>query len=134
MKTSLWIAALATIGALYAQDISGDWQGTLKAGPREFRLIMKIEKGSTGGWNGLLFSIDQVPDRGVGITANSVTLEGSTLKFTINAARATYEGKVSADAASIQGTWTQGSPYHLKFQHATPEVPGKIHRRTVCSL
>jgi pimeloyl-ACP methyl ester carboxylesterase len=124
---TLWIGALATmlVGALYAQDISGDWQGTLKAGPREFRLIMKIEKGANGGWNGLLFSIDQVPDRGVGITANSVTLEGSTLKFTINAARATYEGKVSADGASIKGTWTQGQPLPLEFQRATPESAWK---------
>jgi pimeloyl-ACP methyl ester carboxylesterase len=125
MRTTLWIGALAAIGALYAHDISGDWQGTLKAGPREFRLIMKIEKGANGGWNGLLLSIDQVPDRGVGIPANSVTLEGSSLKFTINAARATYEGKVSADGASIKGTWTQGQPLPLEFQRATPESAWK---------
>src|SRR5215472_9430074 len=114
MRTTFWIGAQATIGALYAHDISGDWQGTLKAGPREFRLIMKIEKGANGGWSGLLFSIDQVPDRGAGITANSVTLEGSTLKFTINAVRATYEGKVSADGTSIEGTWTQGQRLPLE--------------------
>ncbi|HKX00113.1 MAG TPA: alpha/beta hydrolase [Bryobacteraceae bacterium] len=125
MRTTLWIGALATIGVLYAHDIGGDWQGTLKAGPRQFRLIMKIEKGASGGWNGLLFSIDQVPDRGVGITANSVTLEGSTLKFTIDAARATYEGEVSADGASIKGTWTQGQPLPLEFQRATPESAWK---------
>jgi non-heme chloroperoxidase len=121
MRMTLWIGALATIGALYAQDITGDWQGTLKAGPREFRLVVKIEKGASGGWSGLLFSIDQVPDRGAGIPANSVTLEGSTLKFSIDAARATYEGKVSADGVSIKGTWTQGQPLPLDFQRATPE-------------
>jgi len=125
MRMTFWIGALVTIGALYAQDISGDWQATLKAGPREFRLIMKIEKGPNGGWNGSLFSIDQVPDRGVGITANSVMLEGSTLKFTINVARASYEGKVSADGASIRGTWTQGQPLPLEFQRATPESAWK---------
>ena len=33
-------AALAMLaGALYAQDIAGSWQGTLKAG-RDFRLIV----------------------------------------------------------------------------------------------
>ena len=121
MRTTLWIGALATIGALYAQDIGGDWQGTLKAGPRELRLVVKIEKAANGGWSGLLFSIDQVPDRGVGIPANSVTLQGSNLKFSINVARATYEGKVSADGASIKGTWTQGQPLPLDFQRATPE-------------
>ena len=125
MRMTLWIGALATIGALYAHDISGDWQGTLKAGPREFHLIMKFQKEAGGGWNGMLFSIDQIPDRGVGIPANSVTLDGSTLKFTINAARAAYEGKVSAEGASIQGTWTQGQPLPLEFQRATPETAWK---------
>src|SRR5579864_4773622 len=121
MRTTLWIGALAMIGALYAQDIGGDWQGTLKAGPRELRLVVKIEKAANGGWSGLLFSSDQVPDRGVGIPANSVTLQGSNLKFSINVARATYEGKVSADGASIKGTWTQGQPLPLDFQRATSE-------------
>jgi pimeloyl-ACP methyl ester carboxylesterase len=118
---TLWIGALATIGALYAQDISGDWQGRLQAGPQELRLIVKIEKGNSGGWNASLLSIDQIPDRGVGIRANSVTLQGSNLKFTIDAARATYEGKVSTDGGSIKGTWTQGQPLPLDFQRATPE-------------
>lgn len=121
MRMTLWIGALAMMGALYAQDISGDWQGTLKAGPRELRLVVKIEKGANGGWNALLLSIDQIPDRGAGIPANSVTLQGSNLKFTINAARATYEGQISADGASIKGTWTQGQPLPLEFQRATPE-------------
>jgi uncharacterized protein len=103
MRMTLWIGALATIGVLYAQDISGDWQGTLKAGTQEFRLVVKIDKRANGDWNAMLLSIDQGPDRGAGIAANSVTLQGANLKFTIDAARATYEGKVSADGASIQG-------------------------------
>jgi len=82
---------------------------------------VKIEKGANGGWTGLLLSIDQGPDRGTGVPANSVTLHGSNLKFTIDAARVTYEGKVSADGASIQGTWTQGQPLPLEFQRATAE-------------
>ena len=121
MRMTLWIGALATIGALYAQDISGDWQGTLKAGPRELRLVVKIDKAANGSWNAELLSIDQIPDRGVGIPANSVTLQGSNLKFIINAARITYEGTVSADGSSVKGTWTQGQPLPLDFQRATPQ-------------
>lgn len=123
MRMTLWMGALATMlgSALYAQDIGGDWQGTLKAGSQEVRLVVKIEKGANGGWNAVLHSIDQSPDRGAGMPANSVTLQGSNLKFTIDAARITYEGKVSADGASIQGTWTQGRPLPLEFQRATPE-------------
>jgi len=120
MRMTFWMGAMFG-SALYAQDIGGDWQGTLKAGSQEIRLVVKIEKGANGGWNGTLHSIDQSPDRGAGMPANSVTLQGSNLKFTIDAARITYEGKVSVDGASIQGTWTQGRPLPLEFQRATPE-------------
>ena len=37
---------LTTFTALlvYAQDISGEWQGTLKAGPQEIRIVLQIAK------------------------------------------------------------------------------------------
>jgi len=46
MRMTFWIGALATMfgSALYAQDIGGDWQGTLKAGSQEIRLVVKIER------------------------------------------------------------------------------------------
>ena len=51
-----------TASLAYAQDISGNWQGTINAGPQEVRLIVTIDKDSVGGWKGTLFSIDQTPD------------------------------------------------------------------------
>ena len=121
MKIALWLSTLAmTLGsALHAQDISGNWQGTIKAGSQEIRLIVTINKES-GGWKGTLFSIDQTPDRGVGTPVNSVTLTGSKLKFSIDVARAAYEGEVSTDGNSVKGIWTQGGSLPLEFQRATP--------------
>jgi pimeloyl-ACP methyl ester carboxylesterase len=115
------LAALVTCSA-YAQDISGDWQGTLKAGVQQLRIILHIAKSDNGGWNATMFSIDQQPD---GIPVNSITLQDSNLKFTVDAVHGSYEGKVSADGAAIAGTWTQGRPLPLEFQRATKETAWK---------
>ena len=122
MRIALSLSALAmTFGsALHAQDISGNWQGTIKAGSQEIRLIVSIEKVSPGRWRGTLFSIDQIPDRGIGTPLNSIALSGSKLSFNIDPARATYEGEVSPDGNSVRGTWTQGGSLPLEFQRATP--------------
>jgi non-heme chloroperoxidase len=120
-RMPLWIATLATLaaGALCAQDLSGNWQGTLKVGPQELRAIFEIAKGDSGGWKATMYSIDQSTE---GIPVNSVTLEGSNLKLKVDAVRGTFEGKLSADGQSIAGTWTQFQPLPLELRRATKET------------
>src|SRR5882762_3206343 len=121
IKMLLSITALTTLsaGALFAQDISGDWQGTLLALQGPLRTVLKISKSDDGGWNGLMYSIDQGPDQG-GIRVTSITLQGSTLRYSINRMNGSYEGKLNADGTSIAGTWTQNNdPRQLNFQRPT---------------
>ncbi len=120
-KKTLSLFALAMLfgSILFAQDIAGDWQGTLKAGSQELRLVVQIARGDSGGWKATLYSIDQGADA---IPVNSVTLEGSNLKLTVAAVQGTYEGKLSVDGASIDGTWTQGGPLPLALRRATKET------------
>jgi pimeloyl-ACP methyl ester carboxylesterase len=120
-----WIVGLLTLAAssLYAQDISGDWQGALKTPAAELRIVLHIAQETGGGWKATLFSIDQGPD---GFAANSVTLQGPTLRFAVDQIRGAYDGKLSTDGASIDGTWTQGGPLPLKFQRATKETAWQI--------
>jgi hypothetical protein len=42
MRRLIWFIVVATFAASssYAQDISGDWQGSLKAGPQDLRIIL----------------------------------------------------------------------------------------------
>jgi pimeloyl-ACP methyl ester carboxylesterase len=124
-KTMLWLSVLAALLAstLHAQDIAGDWQGTLKAGPAELRLIVQIAKGDAGVWKATMYSIDQTTDP---IPVSSVTLDGSKLKLTVDMVQGAYEGKVSADGASIEGTWTQGQPLALTLRRATKETAWPI--------
>jgi non-heme chloroperoxidase len=124
-NSTLWIVALAALagGALHAQDIAGDWQGALKTPAAQLRVVVYIDKGTDGGWKATLFSIDQGTD---GIPISSVALEGSTFKLAIPQIRGSYEGKLSADGASIDGTWTQGAPLPLQLNRATKETAWQI--------
>jgi hypothetical protein len=63
------VAALGSL-SLSAQDIAGDWQGTLNAGSG-FRLILKIAKSDAGGWKATVYSIDQSPN---GLPVSSIAL------------------------------------------------------------
>jgi non-heme chloroperoxidase len=128
MRTkTLWFGAFFAMcsSALYAQDLAGDWQGALKAGTQELRVIVHIEKGDSGAWKATLASIDQSPDRGATMPADSVTLQGSDVKFTVAALRGSYEGKIAADGNSMAGTWTQVRPLPLELRRATPETAWK---------
>ncbi len=105
-----------------AQDLSGTWQGTLHA-ERDLRTVVKITKARDGAYKAQWFSIDQP---GQPAPADSVTLDGSTFKMTINLIGGSYEGKLSADGQSISGTWTQGQPFPLVLTRATPETAWTI--------
>ena len=111
-----------TASFAYAQDISGDWQGTLKAGAQEIRILLQIARSDNGEWRATMVSIDQTPDRGAGIPMTSFSLDGSNIRFAIGAIGGSYDGKLSADGVSISGTWTQGRPLSLEFRRATKET------------
>jgi non-heme chloroperoxidase len=126
-RSCLWIALFFTLlrGGACAQEIAGDWQGTLKVGARELRLIVHIEKGDGGAWKATLASIDQSPDRGATMPADAVTVEGSDVKISVAAIHGSYTGKLSVDGNSMTGNWTQGGVLPLELKRATPETAWK---------
>jgi hypothetical protein len=114
-------------GVLSAQDVAGDWQGTLKFGKDEERVVISIAKSANGGWA----AAEVTPDDGSNpVLAGSVTFEGSTLKLAFNAIRATYEGKLTESNSSFKGTLTQGSPVPLYLDRATEESSWRRDRTT----
>jgi CubicO group peptidase (beta-lactamase class C family) len=121
-KTSLWIitAAFATLlaNAAHAQDIAGDWQGKLQVPGSELRLVLHIVKSDTG-WNALLYDIDNSSE---GTPVSSITLQNSTVKFSVDKNHVTYEGQLSADGAAISGTFNQVRGFPLDFHRATKET------------
>jgi non-heme chloroperoxidase len=118
-RKTLWVYVLAILftGSLHAQDITGNWQGTLIIPQgRPLRIVLQFTRDDSGTRNATFHSIDQGTER---FRADSITLEDPTVKFVLRFVQGSYEGKLSADGNSIRGTWIQGSPLPLNFQKAT---------------
>ena len=98
-----------------ATTIKGDWSGVLEAGPSKLRLILHFIANDAGTWSGTMDS----PDQGAnGLKIDTVTLEGQTLKFTMKALGASYEGTLKN--GEITGKFSQsGIIFPLNFKRAT---------------
>ena len=105
------------------QDIVATWQGTLHAG-QDLRTVLKISKADAGGYKADFLSIDQ---GGQPFPVTKITLEGNIVKYSITPFDLKYEGKLSADGKTIDGTSTQGgNSLPLTFTRATPETEWSI--------
>jgi hypothetical protein len=122
-KLTLWMMALAALlgSALQAQNITGNWQGTLQAGQQKVRIVFKIAL-ENDKLQATLYTVDQ-PSPPI---ATTITRDGSTVKMTIPSINGSYEGKLSGDGNSIAGTWTQGAPLALNLARATGRPPGRF--------
>jgi len=122
----LWVivAAAMSPATLWAQDITGTWQGSLQPpnAPNALRLVMKISK-EADQLKAVLYSIDQGAQP---TNAGAVTFQSSVLKVTIPAINGSYEGKMSADGNSIVGTLTQGGQLPMTFNRATAQTAWAI--------
>jgi uncharacterized protein (TIGR03435 family) len=89
------------------QDVVGIWQGTLHIAQanRDLRTEIKIAKDPDGSYKLTFYSIDQ---GGQPFVAGKTTFDGGTLTFSMDAIGGKYEGKMSPDGKTIDGTWTQG--------------------------
>lgn len=114
-----------------AQDITGDWNGTLNTGAGELRLVLHVTNNPDGTLKSTIDSLDQGAKA---IPVTSTVLKNSTLSLKINAVNGTYDGKLSADGKEIVGTWTQGMGLSLTFRRgalpvkaaAKPTTPSDI--------
>jgi uncharacterized protein (TIGR03435 family) len=105
------------------KDIADTWQGTLHAG-RDLRTVVKITKDDKGGYKATFYSIDQ---GGQPLSADSVTLDGSTVKMAIKMIGGSFEGKLSGDGKTIDGSWSQGpNPLPPTLTRATPATEWTI--------
>jgi uncharacterized protein (TIGR03435 family) len=122
-RLMLWVMALAALlgSALEAQNITGNWQGTLQAGPQKVRIVFKIALE-----NDKLKATLHIVDQPSPPFATTIARDGSTVKMTIPAISVNYEGKLSGDGNSIAGTWTQSAPQALNLVRATPETAWAI--------
>lgn len=112
---ALFVIAVAAACVAHAQDITGDWQGTIRTGMGELRLVLHVARNTDGT---LKASIDS-PDQGAaGVPIDSITLEANKLRFASAALKASYEGTLKGNE-SINGNWTQMQKLPLDFKKTT---------------
>jgi uncharacterized protein (TIGR03435 family) len=105
------------------KGLADTWQGTLHAG-RDLRIVLKIAKGAGDAYTATFYSIDQGGD---GFPATKMEVNGASVKMSLAMLDGTYEGKLSSDGNTINGTWTQGpKPLPLSLERATPATEWTI--------
>lgn len=119
MRTTLWAGVLVgvlSVVTVSAQDLAGDWPGTVPTATRSIRLLVHIEKANDG-WKATFANIDQGTDRGLVTPSTSVNVNGDDFRFTLVDGRS-YDGKISADGNSIVGT------LHARLGHRSDRSGG----------
>jgi pimeloyl-ACP methyl ester carboxylesterase len=89
---------------MVAERVVGDWLGALKVGAASLRLGLHVDRKDDGGLSAVLDSIDQ----GAKIPVGEISFENRTLKLSIAAIGASYEGSLNAEGSAIEGSWSQG--------------------------
>jgi hypothetical protein len=123
----LAISALVfAAGAASAQaPLTGDWLGSLDTGAIKLRIVFKLAD-TSGKLTAELQSPDQSP---AWIPATSATRDGSSLTLAFKNFGIDFTGKLSADSASIEGTFTQGgAPFPLKLTRIKDDSELEVHR------
>ncbi len=124
----IWHLIFCTVGGLSAWAQSGataqgDWLGALDVGAVKLKLILHVTSAADGAANGVSngswrATLDS-PDQGAnGLKVDSLTVEGATVKFTMTALGAAFEGTLKGD--ELAGTFKQsGTNLPLTFKRAT---------------
>lgn len=93
IKTILFLIATLTSFIMNAQEITGQWNGVLKAPGVQLRIVFHVNKTETG-----YTSTMDSPDQGAkGIPVTKTSFENATLKLEIGAIRGSYEGILNND-------------------------------------
>jgi uncharacterized protein (TIGR03435 family) len=138
VSSLVWFTVFATFtvvapghSPLLAQDIAGTWQGTMQAvqaTKNDQRIVVKITKNAGGAWQGVVYSLDSTMAY-EGRATTEMSLQGAALRFAIAPIDTSYQGKLSADGATVVGTWTQsGATYPLSLARVKGDAAWEIPR------
>ena len=114
---AIFVMGLLLTGVMHAQNLAGNWQGTLEAGTG-LRTVLKITS-DDGKLKATMYSVDQ---GGQAIPVTSIALDGTAVAFAIKPLDVTYAGTLTPDGNTIAGKATQNGQTHpLNLSRVTPE-------------
>jgi len=112
--------------------VVGEWEGALQVGEAQLKLVLHFSGEKSGELRARLDSPDQAV---YGLEASSVVHEQGNLRFEIASVGASFEGKTSADARTISGTWKQGgSVFPLVFHRQSASAGGRRPTNAISPL
>jgi uncharacterized protein (TIGR03435 family) len=127
-KLLLFFAFLSFQAAvLYGQTLTGTWQGVLKTSQApngEQRVVIKVSTAEAGKLAATMYFIDGGATTLV--PSSTVTANGAGLKMSFERINGTWEGRLSADGKTLNGTWAQDEPRPLMLTRATAETAWTI--------
>lgn len=86
-----------------ASELDGSWLGTLDTGMGKLRVVLHVLNTE----DGLAATLDSPDQNAKGILVSTITWNGAKLNFAVDSIGGSYEGTISADLGSVDGTWTQ---------------------------
>jgi pimeloyl-ACP methyl ester carboxylesterase len=99
-------ATAQTHATTHVPALAGTYAGTLQAGEAQLHLVLHLNQNPDGSLQASLDSLDQ----GVyAIEATHVAKSEAKLKLDVASVGAHFQGIISADHKTIDGTWTQGN-------------------------
>lgn len=120
-KTVLIAFAILTSLSIFAQDISGKWNGILKVQGTQLRLVFNISKTDKG-----YSSTMDSPDQGAkGIPVTSTNFENSILKLEISSAGIQYKGTLDKENVFVGIFKQAGQSFPLNL------TKGKVEKEKV---
>jgi pimeloyl-ACP methyl ester carboxylesterase len=110
--------AMLISGCCYqAQNITGNWQGTITSPHgKPHRILLQVLHDDSGAFRARIYSLDQ---GSIGDWVDSFTAQDSNVKFVVGMIGLSYEGKLNTDGNTIDGTWVQGGRTPFTFRKAT---------------
>lgn len=106
MKVSFFVvtSALVVARCLPGQSIVGTWVGSIDTSTSRLLLLMLHVSDSAGELHASFDSLDQGAAK---IPISSISQDGGNVTFASTAAHISYQGELSPDGDTIEGTWTQ---------------------------
>lgn len=125
-------AKAAVTAASRPAGIDGEWEGTLKVGESELRLVLHV----SGDKSGQIVAKLDSPEQGVyGMETSSVSKEQNILRFELAPVGGSYEGKVAPDGQAISGNWKQGGAVlPLVFHRRSASIIGRRPANAISPL
>jgi len=106
--TSLLVLTLSTLVSTtaQAQELTGDWLGTLETPGGNLRLLVTITEDETGELTAVMESLDQAPGRKIPVS--TVEIDPDHLHFEIAGMGASFTGEWVVETESYDGEFNQG--------------------------